>query len=410
MIMKKGTKRCGGILYSWFISYMMIFSIPIMLSIVLQTYTNNLLKSELYNLEKEAILQMKYICDGELESIRQRVASITKEGNVRRFLNDEENSGVDEKINTKAVFDFLKTNKAQDDAIEDIYLFSEKNGYMISTRHGANAQDTALFSYEKVFGESRESFWEILKNSTKSTLVFEDQYGNSSIYLFSVIVTDDIRNPTGYILVSCQLGDKIFSDSNERLGGIVVDDGWVWDIRNHRVERGEIGEVLMRVQRQDQIKADGDKYLVTKEMSDSENWDYYYGIETGRFFRDLNKSRYLYGGFFVLSLLICVVVAYYLARKNFNPVLRLAESIQKERLDNMSQSDITFQYLEESYRELSKERYMLKNQLEKEWGILANNVLNRILKGYYKEEAELDLSLESYHFVFPYDSYRLILW
>lgn len=403
-------KFAGKVLYSWLISYIIIFSIPMLLSVLLQAFSDRLLKSELYNLEREAVLQMKYICDGEIKSVQQRISSITEESHVVRFLDSDNVSDADEKINTKAAFDSLRSHKAQDSAIEDIYLFSEKNGYLISTAHGANAQDTALFHYEDIFGMDREAFWELLKTTTSPVLVFENDQGVSSLYFYSVIVTDDIRNPTGYILISCLPGRDVFSESDGRMGGIVINNGLAWDIRNRRLESRQSAEALAHMGERQNLFLEGDAWMITKEPSQAGSWRYYYGVRKDLFFSDLKKSRYLYGFYFAMSLLICVAAAFHLARKNFNPVLKLAESIRRERLDNLSQNDITFHYLEESYRELIREKYMLKNQLEQEKAIITNNIFNRMLKGYYKEEQDIPESLEQYGLSFPHGNYRIALW
>ncbi len=403
-------KYAGKVLYSWLISYIIIFSIPMLLSVLLQAFSDRLLKSELYNLEREAVLQMKYICDGEIRSVQQRISSIIKEEHVVRFLDSESVLNADERINTKAAFDFLRTNKAQDTAIEDIYLFSEKNGYLISTAHGANAQDTALFHYEDIFGMDREAFWELLKTTTSPVLVFENEQGASSLYFYSVIVTDDIRNPTGYILISCLPGKDVFSESDGRMGGILISGGQAWDIRNRRLESGETSGALDRTGKRQNLFLDGSDWLITQEPSQAGSWRYYYGVRRDLFFSDLKKSRYLYGFYFIMSLLICVAAAFHLARKNFNPVLKLAESIRRERMDNLSHNDITFHYLEESYRELIREKYMLKNQLEQEKAIITNNIFNRMLKGYYKEESDILESLGQYELSFPHENYRIALW
>ena len=407
---RKSEIYSGKIFYSWLLSFLIIFSIPALLSLLLQMNTNKLLKKELYNLEREAVLQMKYICDGEMKTIHQYVGQIAENDNVQIFLDNTIHDKTEQKVNIKKVFDYLRSQKAQESAIQDIYLFSKSNGYMISTKHGGNAQDTVIFQYEKAFGIDKDTFWNMLNKTTSSTLMFQDDTGNNTLYYYRVVVTDDLRNPAGCILVSYQLGEKIFNTDEERIGGILVDNSMFWDVWNSKLHSENVRNILIEALPFTQVLIDGNDYLIVKEKSEIENWTYVYGVRPASFFYHIEQSQKAYLLFLFGSFILCIVAANYLAVRNYNPILSLVESIQQQRFDENVKKDRTFAWLENSYKDMARERYLLENQLEKEKNVIVNNILSRIIKGYYKREIDVEKALEQYQISFIYENYRIVVW
>ena len=76
----------GKVYYSWLISFLIIFSIPILLSVLLQIHVERMLKGELYNLGSRYVMQMKSACDGTMTLIHQHAKQISQSPLVMEFL------------------------------------------------------------------------------------------------------------------------------------------------------------------------------------------------------------------------------------------------------------------------------------------------------------------------------------
>lgn len=69
-----------------------------------------------------------------------------------------------------------------------------------------------------------------------------------------------------------------------------------------------------------------------------------------------------------------------------------------------------FEYLQKTFQTIARDRYALENQIDKEKDIIVNNILSRIIKGYYVSTAEIENALEQYCIHFPHHIFRMVLF
>ena len=397
--------------FSWLISYFIIFCIPIVLSIILQFNSNNIIENKIRDVETEAVGQMKYICDGAVKTTQQILNLVRDNDGVRSFAGEESVEDTESKLMMKKIFEDIQESAANDNNITGIYVFSYSNDYMISSNHGVSNLDNGIFSYEEVFGISKMAFWEEIDKAQSSSILLLDDKGDAIFANFNVIVTNDVRNPAGIVLATYEIGESVFNtDSETKISGILKNDGKYVGIKDdERINSDEVLE-LEKIDEYGAVRINGKEYLVAMKKSDVQNWVYVYGVRSDILFIDLAKSRTLYLVYMAISILVCIMTAVLLARKNYNPVLQLAQKIQKQRLDDSINQDYIFRYIEQSYTNLEKERNNLENQIEIEKNVLINNVFNRIIKGYYKNEEEIENALEQYNISFANGKVLMIVW
>ena len=214
------------------------------------------------------------------------------------FMGHETTESGESKLAIQAVFKYLQAQMANEVCIKDIFVFSRKSRYLISPRQASNERGTNGFDYERHFNRSEKELWDLLEHSGQSVLVLEDGIGQSHLYYYNVITSKDIRNPDGWILIQLDF-EAGNSNSGRALEGIMTDSGIFYDIGRRKSYDGESAEELMRMDSYTRMQKEGEDIFIAKVKSETENWEYYCGIDTTSLFQDIYHSRNAY----ILSLI-----------------------------------------------------------------------------------------------------------
>lgn len=403
----KRYKQGGRTFVSWFISYLVVICVPILLSFFMFSYIGHILSEQIKQMQANSVNQLKYVCDGKMETVHIISRQIAENPEITGFMKYKTTESGESKLAIQAVFKYLQGQVANEACITDIFVFSRKSRYLISPRQASNEMGSMGFDYERHFNRSEKELWELLDHLNQPVLVLEDGQGQSQLYYYNVIMSEDIRNPDGWILM--QLDFKAGNSSNERIWeGIMTDTGIFYDMSRRKSYKGEAADELKKIDSYTRIQNEGEDIFVAKTKSEVENWEYYCGIDTTSLFRNINHSRNAYVCFILISSVVSVFLAHYLAKKQYNPVLKLIEAIGRQHPPELSGNE--FDYLQRAFQTITKERYALKNQIDEEREVIVNNILSRIIKGYYVSMEKIENTLEQYRIHFPYNLFRLVLF
>lgn len=351
--------------------------------------------------------QLKYVCDGKMETVHIISRQIAENPCVIGFMGHETTESGESKLAMQAVFKYLQAQMANEVCIKDIFVFSRKSRYLISPRQASNERGSNGFDYERHFNRSEKELWDLLEHSGQSVLVLEDGIGQSHLYYYNVITSKDIRNPDGWILIKLDF-EAGNSNSGRVLEGIMTDSGIFYDIGRRKSYDGESAEELMRMDSYTRMQKEGEDIFIAKVKSETENWEYYCGIDTTSLFQDIYHSRNAYICFILVSLVAGMLLARYLVKKQYNPVLKLIQTIGRQHPIEVSEGE--FEYLQKAFQEVAEDRYALKNQMDQERDVIVNNILSRIIKGYYVSSGEIENVLDQYCIHFPHHIFRMVLF
>lgn len=403
----KKYKRGSRTLISWFVSYIAVICVPILLSFFMFSYVGKILSGHIRQMQEDSVNQLKSVCDGKMEKIHVIGRQIAENPDITGFMEYEATQSGESKLAIQSVFKYLQAQMANENCISDIFIFSRKSRYLISPRQASNEMGSHGFDYERHFNRSEKELWEMLDHLNQPVLILEDSLGQSHLYYYSVIMSENIRNPDGWILIQLDLEAGNFQNGRV-LEGIMTGNGIFYDIGRKKCYDGEIAEELKQMAPYTRIQKEGEDIFIAKVKSEAENWEYYCGIDTLSLFRNINHTRNAYICFILASSVISVLLAHYLAKKQYNPVLKLIEAIGQQHPAEPAGNE--FEYLQKTFQTIARDRYALENQIDKEKDIIVNNILSRIIKGYYVSTAEIENALEQYCIHFPHHIFRMVLF
>lgn len=88
--------------------------------------------------------------------------------------------------------------------------------------------------------------------------------------------------------------------------------------------------------------------------------------------------------------------------------MKLIQTIGRQHPIEVSEGE--FEYLQKAFQEVAEDRYALKNQMDQERDVIVNNILSRIIKGYYVSSEEIENVLDQYCIHFPHHIFRMVLF
>ena len=161
---RRSTRRFGGTFYLWLFSMLLIVMIPLIGSEWIRERASALLLEERMESETSLVNTMAMVADREFQSVSRYAASMAEDEKILSFLSAAQMNSAEEKMLLKQAFDAIHLESNRPAAVQDVYLLSLRSGYLISAREGANAENSALFDYEKNFGLEREAFWNTIRS------------------------------------------------------------------------------------------------------------------------------------------------------------------------------------------------------------------------------------------------------
>ena len=410
---RRSTRRFGGTFYLWLFSMLLIVMIPLIGSEWIRERASSLLLEERMKSETSLVETMAMVADREFQSVSRYAASMAEDEKILSFLSAAQMNSAEEKMLLKQAFDAIHLESNRPAAVQDVYLLSLRSGYLVSAREGANAENSALFDYEKNFGLDRETFWNTVRSLRSTALFLPGGERNGTawrICCLRVVVERSSASPLGYVLISYQFPKEILSDEEDgALCGLMLQDGRCWDMTGHRFFPEEDSAALLRTEASGFVSLRGKEYLLTRKHSGIQDWEYLRLVSSDLFYGNLRSYQRAAALCLLGCLLLCFLLALLLSRRNYHPVIQLVENLQKSE-NRKEIRDVNFQWIEERYQGLQASHDWLSGMLEQEKNLIVNNLFCRLLKGYYHSDYEVENVFAPYLIAFWHPRFRLILW
>ena len=405
-------RRFGGMFYFWLLSMLMLVAISLLFSNLIRNRATELLREERMRAETSLVETMTMVCDRESSAISQYAARVAEDENVRAFLSAAGMESAEDKMLLKQVFDAVHVESNRPACATGLYLFSLKNGYLISASEGSNAFNSPIFDYEKHFGCSREAFLEKIRNLRATMFFLPNSEGGKrieQIYYLRVVVGRGSAQPLGYVMIPYRFPAEALSSEDGVICGLLLQDGNIWDIQDQVFLSQEENHSLVKASAAGFVQFREEDYLVTRQRSSLQNWEYLRVVQSDLFFGRLRGYQQFAVFCLTGCLIVCFALALILTRRNYHPVLQLVENLRKTE-GRKPIGDINFQWIEERYQGLQASHDRLSGMLDQEKKLIVNNLFCRLLKGYYHSDYEVENVFAPYLIEFTLPCFRLILW
>lgn len=135
---------------------------------------------------------------------------------------------------------------------------------------------------------------------------------------------------------------------------------------------------------------DGESMIVSYITSEWNGWKYVTAVPWAEVMHEVNSLRDIISLFTVVSVLVGILAAIYLANRNSTPIRKLVTTIS-EAFGSEKQRHINeYDFLNGSVNELVRNNQNMKSILDEQTAILQSTFFDRLLKGDFSTKSQLD--------------------
>lgn len=378
------------------LSYMTILIIPIILTSTLTygKYNAELEKRIGYSIEN-MLLQMQDIIDGQMNELNnlpikmqktQRLFAVLAARDVSRFTAYDLHEGVNELYNFRALNNY----------IDNIILYKPRNDMIVTTSSVTdiptffNKMNTYIGMSEEDFRKKIQSVEDVAVWTAQGVLEGGMRYATDKITYIRGMSLEN--NPSMDTKLIVTIDDSTLKNLfTKALGnyegyiGILDQSGNVISY----VEKGDAPvnkELLNSVLHKDKglftAMVDSRKVLVASSGSNRMPWKYVSVIPAEQVFFEVNRIRNL--TFYVLTgvFLVCMLLVFYFAKRNYTPVKNLIEMLAPDR-GPAAKSKYCNEWeiiKNEIYTAVSRQK-SLEGYINQQLPVLKSNFIRLLLKG-----------------------------
>lgn len=155
----------------------------------------------------------------------------------------------------------------------------------------------------------------------------------------------------------------------------------------------------------------GENMMVTYEESDQSGWTYVTTMPKESFMEPVNKVKrgaLAAAGFY---LLLGMVLAYYVARRNYNPLSTLLRMLRPQAPEGVSFSSNGNEWdtIKSSFEKMMDEELNLKHRLQKQFPLIQSSFAQRLIRGRVDKEEFKESSLDMLGEAYEGASYAILL-
>lgn len=418
MIFRKKTVQSvpgkNDVLLTWIISYVVMLLVPLLLSFAGHVYSEYALVNTLYKLQEESAQQMQRLCDEQIDSIQKMALQISSDSRVKGLLQAEDagSSYGDFRMNLKETFDYLRSIMDNDAQIVDVMLLDYTHGYIVSAQSASNAYDSNVLDYMQKFSMTRETFWNYVRGASLPFLIFTDSEGNSDLYYHSVIVTDNVLEPAGTLLIRLDLTEIVPVTAADSIPLLILDDSMVYNVSCRSIlDEENFSSLLKKTKYGVRLSLDGRSYDgVMRASSSSRTIRYFYGTDPDYILKSSIQSIYVYLILVIASIIMGGFLAVRMSRRQYNPLQELADYMHKQQISaEIDERGNIYEVIRNEYADLLTKATGLKSRLESEREILISNTFDKLLKGRYRTEAMAENALDDFGITLERSNFHTLL-
>lgn len=330
-----------------FVITIMLVIMPITVISTIIYYNNNiLLENEVKNVNINSLYRIMDITDTLFKEAGSIAVKISLDTNVELFLKSSQYNSINENA-VKNITNLINSYSYVFKAIDSIYVYSETNKFIITSRESANLQECTDKTWYETYKErdDNEAWIEARRMDNAYPYFissFVPAYTYSSQKFGMVIININIENLSRIISVDrTNSSDNIFIiDKNNK----VLFNKDLGLIGKNASEIKLLNQVMDVQGSYSAIKTiDGKNYVVSLAASTYQNNKYVSLLPLENFGERFGKMRNFLAGILIAGLLIAILSSLIISIKTFKPlenIISLMESPagSQERLENGEQA------------------------------------------------------------------------
>ncbi|MCI9626594.1 MAG: helix-turn-helix transcriptional regulator [Clostridia bacterium] len=406
MMFNKLLSRKNSVIHKWFISYVVVFLIPILISVFVYGYMQSSLREQIKNTNQLVLNQLIREFDNivmdmvgvgdQLElnkTIRSYAFSSTEKENLK-LLSLNEISG-ELKIfgkNTDAHCLYLYCSD-MDMVVTSSGVYPSK--YFYSTYVGS---DMSYEGWKKILSQKHYSELELLQ------FQFNEDTSTDGIAYIKTLPADAAN---GNYITMCMMYDMT-DFRNKVKNSKLIDNGIMFaiDKNNTRIPivNNTANEIELEELQSQEIS--NDKFVVSDTPSSLMNLKYVSIMPCDTVDSQMKYIMWIIIVSIIVVIIIGSFVIFYLVRKNYKPIVNLFSALKLKYTGEENE----FSFLNDIIDKTVSENREISSKLEEQQQIVQSSFLRRLLIGGVDYDAPIEEILSNMNICMPYSKYVLLMY
>ncbi len=407
---------------SWMSSYAFILAIPMIISILVYFQSGRIIENEINRANTALLKQVQQVMDSRIKEVERFSMQLAFNPQINGLMYVNGEMSDFHRYSMMQLLNDFKLYKTVNPFIYDFYLFLPNSGIILNSF--SKYDDAKLFfeSYEGFQGMNYAEWLKLMNQKQRGDYMVLDRQslGEESRKIIAFARSLPLEEPNrSYAKVVIMLDERLFRQEVERVQW--VNQGIVFMIdENDQVlassSSGRSYQDLVTYSRLNDsenilsTEANGESVTISYVSSEVNKWKYVSVLPSSIF---LEKAQYI-RNLTLISLAICLigggVLAYYFARKNYNPVNELVELLSEKAKISFETTKHEYEFIKGIVYHTFDEKEEINRRLEQQNSAMRANFVERLLKGRLERNFPLDDALTSYHMSFASDRFAVLLF
>ncbi|OUS78168.1 hypothetical protein B1748_05260 [Paenibacillus sp. MY03] len=411
----------NSIIFSWLVSYLSILLIPIVISGIVYDQSVRIMQNQVIRINESMIRQLQQAVEGQINNMEKISTQIALNPKLTRLINESANHrpmsfAYVEQI--KQLFQDFNIYTLSNSFIDEFYVYIP-NIDLVLTSSGHYASRSFYEANLHSRGATYESWHADMLRPHYNDYVVEPVLGSMEMETTITLIRS---LPLQGESIKATLAVSINRDELLKLVENVNwanQDMFIITDRNNQVLFNSQNTSLPNFISNDKMmnasgvlygELQGNEVAATYMKSGAGDWNYISITKTSLF---NDRVAYIRKLTFV-CLIMCVVIggfiAYWFARKNYNPINQLIQNISRNAGLRLEKSQNEYRFLSEAFSNAISEKQRSDRRLEQQMSSLRFSFISRLLKGKAGNIVPTAESLKMYGISFDRPRYAVILF
>lgn len=394
------------------LSFLFMLILPLIVLLVNYFYSRQLLQQENLNYQNAVLIQAQKMVDKQLQSLQLFTMDMSNDTTITNFLEGDNLSGSELNFRIWEISQHMKGYNAPYKNLLESMVYSVKYDYLIS----ADWADSGIS--EKIKRLETDELNQLLQQFLQEQRqygqyqVLEDSQGTRELLMLHTIpLWSTGKDATGTICL--RINKKALMSSVEEMDELKTGLLCLLDKEGVPIANTGTKELLNALPRALKVKSGfleigDDSYTVSTIPSELNNWTYISIQPEHVLLNKFRTTRNISLIMMVIVLLIGVVSAVLLSRKNYKPLEKLLESLREQSLlrkERVDADENEFSLIERSVSDMTWSMSVVREALHEELPLIRENLLMQLLKNAVVDYERFEITLENIGIVLPYKQF-----
>lgn len=363
------------VMLSFFLSYLLILSIPYAIGLFIYDRSADLLASQIDSIEARAMEEQIRIFETQLNNFENNLLDIATDSRVTRFVTQQNPYATgDSYYNMSELKTYVSTMTNGSDTMLNVAIVSNINDKIISSQKDYIINGIETFPYEELWGMERGAFETFYKNKGMEYVFVESSENENQsqhIVMKVPIIVSDVASPEGILIAELRGVDTLLQNILDVKSPFMIMDD----------EKGLIGSALepdVRTmakkleihdgEREHVKRIQGVNYLVKVKASETNSWRYIYMINMDKYLKELKQYKLIVNLLFGGSVFLSLGIALYNSTRNYKPIHHLKTMVVKynDETQNGFRMSNDYQLIESSFNKMFEKMNAIQQHMKKE--------------------------------------------